>query len=298
MSIKSILCVFGGETRERIALDTALSLAQTNHGRLRILHVAAPPVTYGDGLGMTAYGLAAYGDGSTIDLLEKDNAEMTAAARAYSIDRCKSQGVPLFGEGAEAPPVGTHAVFRKIESAMANCLPAEGRTTDLIVTSYDNHPDGDFTVVLTALFQTGRPVLLLPNRSELIISTTGYAQSVAVAWDGSLSAARALRDAIPHLQNARDVYLLKVDDTNDSQVAITETDILAYLSGHGIVAQILCVLRGDQSVGGALLDEVSRLQAGLLVMGAYGHGHIGEMIVGGATDHVLKHTTIPLLLVH
>ena len=297
MSIKSILCVFGGEKNELAALNTALSLTRTNHGRIRILHVEVPPVVYGEGTGMAAYGLVAYGDGPTIELLEQNNAEMSAKARADTIAMCISQGMSIVDQGQHTTD-GAQAVFRDIEASIRNCLPAEGRTVDLIVTSYDNHPDGDFTIVLTALFQTGRPVLVLPNRSDLIVSPTGYAQSVAVAWDGSLSAARALRDAVPHMRNAKDVYLLKVDDTNDSQVAITEADILSYLESHDVRAQILCIVRGDRSIGAALLDEVKRLEAGLLVMGAYGHGHIDEMIVGGATDHVLKHTSVPLLLVH
>ncbi len=298
MSIRSILCVFGGEKNELAALNTALSLTRTNRGRIRILHVEVPPVVYGEGTGMAAYGLVAYGDGPTIELLEQENANMAAAARTYAIDMCKSQGMSLAGQGTPVLNNDAQAVFRDIEASIKDCLPAEGRTTDLIVSSYDNHPDGDFAIVLTALFETGRPVLLLPIRSDLVLSSTGYAQTLAVAWDGSLCAARALREAVPHMRNAKDIYLLKVDDTSDGDVATTEADILSYLRSHDVQAQILCVVRGGRSVGAALLDEVNRLQAGLIVMGAYGHGHIDEMIVGGATDHVLKHSPVPLLLVH
>lgn len=246
---------------------------------------------------MAAYGLAAYGDGPTIELLEQNNADTSASARTYAVEMCKSQGIALTGQGAHFVSEG-QALFRDIEASIKNCIPAEGRTSDLIVTSYDNHPDGDFTLVLTALFQTGRPVLLLPARSVPIISDTGYAQSIAVAWDGSVSAARALRDAVPHMSKARDVYVLTVEDTNDNQIAIKEADLLSYLDCHDVQAQVLCAERGNQGIGAALLDEVNRLQAGLLVMGAYGRGHIGEMIVGGATDYVLKHSQVPLLLVH
>ncbi len=297
MSIKTILCVFGGEVAELPALTTALRLARTSQAAVRILHVSVPPLDYSDGLGMAAYGMAGYGDGAAIDMLETANVEMTVAAHTYALASCKAEGVPL-GQGTDMSARPASAVFRKADRTMVDCLPAEGRSVDLIVTSYDNHPDGDFTVVLAAVFRSGRPVLLIPERSEHVVSTTGYARSVIVAWDDSLSAARALRDALAHMKNAAEVTLVKIDDRNDEHVATTEADILSYLAAHGVHAQIVCVLREGRSVGAALLHHVDRLQADLLVMGAYGRGHLGEMIVGGATDHVLKHTTGPVLLVH
>ncbi|MGZ3297934.1 MAG: universal stress protein [Asticcacaulis sp.] len=49
-------------------------------------------------------------------------------------------------------------------------------------------------------------------------------------------------------------------------------------------------------IGVTLLAQAQALKAQLLVMGAYGHSHLGEMLFGGATDHVLKHGRLPLLL--
>ncbi|MGH6960495.1 MAG: universal stress protein [Dongiaceae bacterium] len=46
------------------------------------------------------------------------------------------------------------------------------------------------------------------------------------------------------------------------------------------------------------MSYVGRTQSDLLVMGAYGHSRLREMILGGATRDVLATTTVPLLMAH
>jgi nucleotide-binding universal stress UspA family protein len=54
----------------------------------------------------------------------------------------------------------------------------------------------------------------------------------------------------------------------------------------------------DISVGDDILSRLSDLDADLLVMGAYGHSRMREMVFGGATRTIAQHMTVPTLFSH
>jgi nucleotide-binding universal stress UspA family protein len=74
--------------------------------------------------------------------------------------------------------------------------------------------------------------------------------------------------------------------------------LINFLGWHGISAQRVAGAATAGSIGANLLATAAREHAGLLVMGAYTHGRFREMVLGGVTDHVLHHATIPVLLAH
>ena len=76
------------------------------------------------------------------------------------------------------------------------------------------------------------------------------------------------------------------------------SELVHYLAGHGIAAKTWAFTPGAGSVGDALLAEAQKAGADLLVMGAYGHSRLRELVLGGATRGVLTHGAIPVLLVH
>lgn len=294
MAIKTLQCLFGGEADELGALHTAFALTRAHGATLRILHVAAPPIFYD---AITQYGLSVPAGDAKVSVLEKAARDLTVAAQAYAADVATHHGIPLHFEGAADLPL-LHAQFRTAIGTAKSCLPQAGRTVDLIVTAYDNDPLGDLETVLAALFQCGRPVLLIPRHPGRDTDGESLLKTVVLAWDGSLAAGRAVRDAIPLMQQASSVYLLCAEEAQDTPGAGSQSDVLAYLHSHGIVAEILDLPRDTHSVGETLITQAGRLGADVLVMGAYGAGHVGEMILGGATNYVIKHTHIPLLLAH
>jgi len=123
-------------------------------------------------------------------------------------------------------------------------------------------------------------------------------KTIAVAWDGSPSASRAVREAIPLFHQASKVWILVTGDEVDTSAGASRAEIIAYLAVHGIDAQLAHPLQDGGDIGAILLTEAGNLGAELLVMGAYGHGHIAEMILGGVTSNIIKHTHLPLFLVH
>ncbi len=123
----------------------------------------------------------------------------------------------------------------------------------------------------------------------------GFARSVAIGWDASPTAARAVSAAMPFLCGAEHVYALEI---RRAQAQPGDHDIDQYLSLHGVRCTRQSVAPGALSVGDALAAEAARCGADLLVMGGYGHSHLRETLLGGATSDVLARARIPVFLAH
>ena len=299
MSIKSILCLFSGERHDLNALGTAFVIRQECRARLRILHIAAPPILAAETLGIGGYGFAAYGGGTAVEVLERDARELHDAALRLSREWAEKNGLGL--EVEDIPPSAKcrdAVVFRTRIGSPAECLNAEGRTVDLIVAGFNNQADGDQETIRAGLYQTGRPLLLLPRTPGAVLSDTGFPDTVALAWDGSLSAGRAMRDALPFLLRAKDVYVLMAEEDGKYPAEGHQADVMGYLESHGIFPECLHMPQGG-GVGRRLLEKSAGLGAGLLVMGAYGRGQVMSFLgLGGATGKVISSCRVPLLLAH
>jgi nucleotide-binding universal stress UspA family protein len=116
---------------------------------------------------------------------------------------------------------------------------------------------------------------------------------VVVAWRDSREARRAVRDALPFLEKARDVIVATVDDRTAATIRESLDDVVAFLSRHGIDAQAQ-VLSGG--VSEALVDLALKAGAGLIVSGGYGHSRLREWAFGGVTRTLLGHDSISRLL--
>jgi nucleotide-binding universal stress UspA family protein len=139
------------------------------------------------------------------------------------------------------------------------------------------------------MFDSGRPLLIVPD----VTGVTDDPSRIAVAWDGSPTASRALHDAMPLLVRAANVTLLTAHE--DKPVARPAIDAaLAYLSRHGVTASVVAVDQGSAGIANALQQSAIAEGAGLLVMGAYGHSRMREFILGGATAGVLNDPRLPV----
>ena len=75
-------------------------------------------------------------------------------------------------------------------------------------------------------------------------------------------------------------------------------DAVGLLDPHGIAIEPVPLTQGKESVGAQLLREAHALGADCLVMGAYRHHRLLEMILGGVTRHMLQEADMPLFLMH
>jgi nucleotide-binding universal stress UspA family protein len=141
-----------------------------------------------------------------------------------------------------------------------------------------------------------RPILVVPYAGRRI---DRIGENVLVAWNGSREAGRAVHDALPLLAMSGAVTVLLVDPEEESDIELTE-HVVAHLGRHGLHAKMQVIRHelATSSVADTLLAQVARLDADLLIMGAYGHSRMREMILGGVTRDILRNMNVPVLMSH
>lgn len=170
-------------------------------------------------------------------------------------------------------------------------LSAAARCHDVTMIAFNNS-DTDRTLAEAVLFGTGRPALLVPSA---IPELPRPFSRIAVAWDGSGSATRALSDAMPLIVEADEVVI--VSAPADKRVAEEEVAALSeYFIRHGVVPRYVKADIEVLGIGLALQHYAKLEGAGLLVMGAYGHSRLQQFILGGATRDVLDDLQLPVLM--
>lgn len=146
------------------------------------------------------------------------------------------------------------------------------------------------------LFDSGRALLTLPRQAEPLRAN----RPVAVAWNASVQAARALGEARPWLNSASEVVLLLVDprpgETGHGEEA--GADIAAHLARCGFKARVERIASAGRPAGMALQAAALDMGASLLVMGGYGHSRLREMLLGGVTRDVFAQQRLPILMAH
>ncbi len=183
---------------------------------------------------------------------------------------------------------GSATQWHVMAGRAADVLVAYARYADLVVVG-QTIPGGD-DVVGEVVLRSGRPVLIAPHVERFPVTM----ERVLLAWDASREAARALRDALPLLRRAKSITILSIGPTEKSPPG---ADITTYLSRHKAEAALLQEdAVGD--AGAALLARARTLACDLIVMGAYGHSRLRERVLGGTTQYMMKHMSIPVLVSH
>ena len=157
-------------------------------------------------------------------------------------------------------------------------------------------PEGPDTsnVIEAVLFGSGRPVLIVPY-----IHVPPQLRTVLVAWNEGRLAARAIADALPLLQMADRVEVVMVSDSSPWGSWHASADTMAqHLAQHGIKADMKALARGDVDIGNTLVSYAADVSADLIVMGAYGHSRLREIVLGGTTRTILQSMTVPVLMAH
>ncbi|OGS52690.1 MAG: universal stress protein family domain protein [Erythrobacter sp. RIFCSPHIGHO2_12_FULL_63_10] len=145
------------------------------------------------------------------------------------------------------------------------------------------------------LMRARTPVLVIPG-SHKRFDCSG---PVLVAWNGSTESCIALRAALPLLKKSSAVYLVTVTGDNDRErFDLPPVQGAEYLSRHGIQCELVEIDRGDATVADALFTEAQTRHCAYLVMGAYGHSRLAEMLLGGMTRRALTDPQLPMLLAH
>lgn len=258
----------GAEARLQVALD----LARAHGAHLHCLHVTP----------FTAYVAADSFGGVFVlpDLVDAVN-EQATRLRSETEARLAREDVPWSYEHGDGDPAAT--------------IVDRSSLADLIVLSparREPRPSDPLPIAGDVAIHARTPVLVVPAAAK------GFdvAGKAFVAWNGSPEAAHALKAALPLLRLASAVVIATVEEPSDD--TLPPLDACEYLSRHGVKAEVLAVKRGSGSIADTLLAARDRVGAGYVVMGAYGHSRMRELVLGGVTREMLRGAPTPLFLAH
>ncbi len=173
---------------------------------------------------------------------------------------------------------------------------AQCRLSDLIVIGQYDSERGDAigeVLIEAALFDSGVPIMIVPYAGKPKLAV----DHMMVAWDGSATAVRAIRSAMPLLKLAKKITVVMVDR---GQIKSGEpgAEVATYMSRHGLNVTLETISSPETSVSDALLNFVSDNGVDMVVMGGYGHSRMREFVLGGATYGMLKSMTVPVVMAH
>ena len=289
--IKSILIPASGNEADTATFAAAFDVARMFAAHIDALHVRLDPIevavaatTDVGGGGVLMQGL--------IDDLERDaDARETRAKRLFT-EFCARERLPLMEARAEAggkPSAQWHVEIGQEPRWMSTY----GITADLIVCS--RGIPGDDAVARSTLeallLETGRP-LLIPSAAA---PSVAMADRVAIAWKPTQQAARAVVAAMPFLARAKEVVVMTIEEEEGRRDEVAR--LLHNLAWHGLKAVAQRVKSGTRDAAETLLAAAAD-QAGLLVMGGYGHSRLREWVFGGFTQQVLVDAPVPVLMAH
>lgn len=182
---------------------------------------------------------------------------------------------------------------------VADLVLQHARATDLIVAGQSDPQwaSTDWLDVANRLaIESGRPVVIVPYEGW----SEGIGQNVLVAWNARREAARAVFDALPILQCAKEVKVVWVNPQSEHDLPqdVPAADICTALARHGVKCQATQQVQPRAGAGETLLACAKDMNADLLVMGCYGHTRFHEFVFGGASRHVLAHMSLPILMSH
>jgi nucleotide-binding universal stress UspA family protein len=187
---------------------------------------------------------------------------------------------------------------RVLYTAMVDALATNARYADLLIVGQADPDDADGPRYLPeeVTLASGRPSLVIPYIGPA--ATLG--QRVTVAWSASREAARAVNDALPLLERAQAVDLVTVNP-GEAPFGHGEepgADIALHLARYGIKVEVQRIETRELDVANAILSHVADRGSDLLVMGAYGHSRLRELVLGGVTRTILHDNTVPVLMAH
>lgn len=278
MAFKDILVYVDDAKSCPARLSLAVAMAHQYGAHLIGLHIRVEPQ-------LPQFVVAEYGP--QIASLQQEYAAETAA-RAKALWDDALQGSSLSAE------------WRDVGGDVLDLFPMHSRYADLTIVGQADPDNADLAadrhLVDHLVLEAGRPVLVVPYVGRF----ESLGRHALVAWNASREATRAVNDALPILANAQRVNVLAINPKGgfEGHGDIPGADICLHLARHGVKATCESIRADDIDAGAMLLSRATDDEADILVMGAYGRSRLRELVLGGATLHVLRQMTIPVLLSH
>ena len=271
MRFKTIVAILQNEQDAERVLDCAIPLADRFESHLIGIHAEALPVPYTSATG--------FPDTEFLQVSADMNRERAEKLQALFLGQIEKSGLSFEWRSLES--FSGDSALTGISSV---------RAADLIIAAQRDTGGDPSADVDTLVYDAGRPVLVVPHEGPLV---TTY-KHVLLAWNGSKEAARAAFDALPFIIEAEKTDILVIDppDTPDDNPEAAGAEIAAALSRHGATVSVSVQKSGNASVDDVIQTRIAETGADLLVLGAYSHSWLRQLLFGGVTRTVLR--TVPV----
>jgi nucleotide-binding universal stress UspA family protein len=195
---------------------------------------------------------------------------------------------------------GLRAELVAVDGVAAVVVPQYARYADLCILGLDE-VEGPASINYTfseqLLFVSGRPVLFVPPDG----SFAALGRHIAVAWNSSRPAARALNDALPLIEHAEHTTIIMINPSGfiEGHPGPPGEQIDEHLKRHG--ADVSAVRLEDvprDEIADRLQDEAQARGADLIVAGAFGHPRLWEKMLGGVTHDLMARMRLPVFMSH
>src|ERR671918_1711865 len=288
MPIRTILVPIRGDGKGESVLDHALALGRRFNAHLQVVHCRPRPE---DMLPFGVYAPTAFREQITSSARSIADEE-ERRVRALFDDYCSRRGLAVVASTFAALKDQPSASFSEMTGKQAAVVALRGRLADVIAVA---RPDRDLNLgqntLEAALLETGRLVLLCPPATAECLG-----RHVAIGWNGSAEAARAVTAALPVLLAADEVTVFSA--ITGGKIDLPPEELQGYLRTHDRDAVIRTFEARSTEVGQGLLAAAADAGADVLLIGAYGQSRRRELVMGGVTQHIIEHTSLPVLLVH
>jgi nucleotide-binding universal stress UspA family protein len=286
MPVKKILVPVRGDGKGENVLAHAAAIARAHHAHIDVLHCRPRPKD------MLPFGVVvARSLREQITQHAKELADSEEAALLKTFEAL----LPKYGltrTDGSASNGDVTASWHEEEGKMATVIRPWGRLADLVaVARPDRERDLGMNTLMAALYHTGRPVMMVPPRDSL---PEAVGRRIAIAWNGDMQAARAVALSLDLLREAEQVTIL---DGGSEHPATSGTEVQRYLAHNGVEAELKS-MNAESDPGKVILKTAHAVGADMLVMGAYSHSRERESVFGGATQHVVDHADLPVVMVH
>ncbi|QKD04097.1 universal stress protein [Mesorhizobium loti] len=275
MRFKTIVAILQNEQDAERVLDCAIPLASRFESHLVGIHAEALPVPYTSATG--------FPDTEFLQVSADMNRERADKLQAVFLRRIEDSGLSFEWRSLES--FSGDSALTGISSV---------RAADLIVAAQRDTGGDPSADVDTLVYDAGRPVLVVPSAGPLVTTF----KHVLLAWNGSKEAARAAFDALPFIIEAEKTDILVIDppDTLDESPEASGAQIASALSRHGATVSVSVQKSGGTSVDDMIQNRVAETGADLLVLGAYSHSWLRQLLFGGVTRTVLRTTQVAAFL--
>jgi len=276
--IKTILVCTDGSLYGDTACEYAINLVKKLDAKLLALHVLDSRMLEGPMMADISGWVGAQPYGAQLQQFRQLMEQKGEAVVNALNDRCTDAGI-------------TPETWLKMGHPARVILEEETRAELLIMGRQGEHADfiGGMpgSNVERVVRHSAQPCLITPSQYQPITK-------ILAAYDGSGNSAEALHEAIELAVGLEcPLIILSVDEGDEEKARQNAIDGVAMAKSHDLETESLVVAGVAEKV---ILEQASAHNCDLIIIGAYGHSRIRELILGSTTTYLISHATIPVLI--